>query len=419
MLTYYILSLGIVPFLASRAIIPIFATALVARFGPEWDWLADMAGIQLVSDLPLWMTDNRALLILGLGALVELIAQKSQDLRNTFNLTEPVIKGLLAFFLCFNLVEGDFNELIRIIMEEGPTSNFVWGNSFAYTWSFGIGWAVYWVTTIRAGIYNFLQEMDEDDDLGLQGILSWLEDGIGFVGIIFAVLLPTLALFMAGISVLGLWLFLRYIRYREEKAKVPCKHCNHPNHRCGTQCASCNEALAPVFQVGILGIIRKEIVTDLDEHRLNMISRKRCHSCGERFKENRANQTCSVCGTAPFRHRGDMNRYLERMSGLLPKTLLISAAIGIVPLFGLAPGIIYYRINLISGMRCYIPIAGGCLTRWFVRILNLILICLQIIPIVGMFTLPLMCFTNYVVYKSVFKTHATNVLPANAASVPS
>lgn len=415
MFIYYIYSLSIVPLLASRAIIPIFATALVARIDPHWGWLAEEAGFQLVAGLPHWMTSNNALLILGIMSLVEMAVNKSPDLRAALQISEPAIKALTAFFLCFNLVDGNFSELWQIFKEEGPTSEYVWGHSFAYTWSFILGWVVFFVAQLRGAIFGFMAEADEDDDLGAQGLLSWLEDGMASIGILFAVILPMFALAVTGVTVLGLFLFNKYLRYREEKKKVPCAHCQAPNHLCGPHCHSCKAAREPVHQIGFMGMIRKDIVINIASHRHRMIARKRCSFCGNRFEEKKIAQVCSACGHPPFANRETLNAYLDQMGAQVPKTMLICMGLSFIPVLGLIPGIIYYRVNLLSGLRCYIPRATGCLTKWFVRILNLFLICLQPIPILGMFTLPIMCWVNYTVYLSVFKQQASSVLPAGNA----
>jgi len=418
MVMYYIYSLSIIPLLASRAIIPIFVTALIARVGPEWGWLAEKAGVQLVGGLPDWMINDGSLVILGIMALAEVIVNKSPDLRAVLEVTEPAIKGFTAFLLCFNLVEGDFTELWVMVQEHGPTSSYVWGHSFAYTWSFVLGWAVYHVANLRGFIFGFMAESDEDDDLGAQGLLSWLEDGMSSMGILFVIFLPMFALAVSGITVLGLYLFTKYLKYREEKRKVPCTSCNAPNHLCGPHCHSCKTAREPVHEIGFMGMIRKETVTDIAGHRHRMVARKRCSFCGNRFEEKTLIQKCVACGHPPFANRAALDAYLQKLSASLPKTMLICLGLSFIPVLGLIPGIIYYRVNLLSGLRCYIPRATGCITKWLVRILNLFLICLQPIPIVGMCTLPIMCWVNYVVYRSVFKQQAGAIPTGGPPPIP-
>ncbi|MDJ0835467.1 MAG: zinc ribbon domain-containing protein [Acidobacteriota bacterium] len=412
---FYITSLGLIPFLASRALIPIFATALTARFAPgHGDLLTEYTGIELVSGLPGYLTGDHALIILGLGALVELVITKSPDMRLALQTSESGIRALTGFFLCFNLVEGDFMELVDIVLREGPTTSYVWGNSFAYTWSFCIGWAVFFTARLRGAIYATLTDMDEDDDLGVQGLMSWMEDSFGFFGAIMVFLMPLVTLIVAGMTLLGLYLFKKYLDYREERQKVPCAHCGHPNHRCAAACPNCQRHHDRVMQVGFLGIIKDQPVTDFAAHRFSMQATKRCYSCGERLRKKQVNQNCPVCGAQPFYSQRELDEYLKRVQEKLPQTLAICAAFSLIPIFGLIPGIIYYRTNLLSSMRAYIPVASGCMTRWAVRLVNLLLLGLQWVPLLGTLVLPMMCLVNYMVYRSVFSRVARSGLPLDA-----
>ena len=87
----------------------------------------------------------------------------------------------------------------------------------------------------------------------------------------------------------------------------------------------------------------------------------------------------------------------------LPRTLLISAAFGVIPVIGLIPGVIYYRLSLIASLRYYVPRSASMLSRWFARIVTFLMICLQPVPGVGAVTLPLMCLVNYWVYSATLR----------------
>lgn len=408
---YYITSLGLIPMLASRAVLPIFSTALVARFGPEFYDVAEYAGIELVAGLPAWMTSDIALVILGLGALLEVGITKSPELRQLLEVSESGIRGFVAFFLCFHLVEGDFNELVDIILSEGPTTSYVWGNSFAYSWSFGMGWLVYMAAALRGQVMSTLSEADDDDVLGFQGLWSWMEDIVAMAGPLLVFVLPVAALTVAGITLLGLYLFKRWLVHREEKKKVPCSSCSHPNHACATVCPNCGFHHATPMAVGFMGIIQKVPATDPKTHAYTMRACKRCVSCGERLKERRVDQSCQVCGFHPFASQRELNEYLAEVRASLPKTMAISAAFGLIPIIGLIPGIIYYRASLIAGLRAYIPSTTGCLSRWLVRLVIMGLIAMQWTPGLGALTLPLMCFINYSVYSAVLKQQGVSKLP--------
>jgi hypothetical protein len=99
----------------------------------------------------------------------------------------------------------------------------------------------------------------------------------------------------------------------------------------------------------------------------------------------------------------------------LPRTLLVSLALGAVPLLGVVPGVIYYRLNLVSGLRGYIPPLRGCTTKWLVRLMHFGVIALQPIPIVGALVLPLMCWSTYAIYRRSLAGRAREALASGTA----
>ena len=83
--------------------------------------------------------------------------------------------------------------------------------------------------------------------------------------------------------------------------------------------------------------------------------------------------------------------------------LLVSAGFSMIPVIGLIPGVIYYRLTIIGPLRRYIPRTRTILLRWLVRIAIFLLIMLQWIPVAGIFAVPAMALLNYSVYRSAFR----------------
>ncbi len=418
-MTYYISSLGLVPYFASRAFIPLFTSAMLARFGPGWSMLAEASGFEIIGSLPASLTSNGALTLLAVLALVELVATKSPESREILRLFDSKIKALAAFIVCFLTVGGSPVELFALFQEVGFSTEFSWGQSFAYTWSFAIG-AVVWLTAaLRNAVYGFLIEIDEDDDLGLQKLLAWLEDMISFLGVWVVVIAPVLALGAVALSLLTLFIARRYLEHREAKQKVPCVHCSAPNPPCGLVCSACGAERQLVQRVGLLGGIKEAIVVDPRAHQIELLARKRCSACGERLREKRIDQSCQSCGRPAFGTPVVFDQYLARLRGRLPQTLGILFALGLIPVLGLIPGVIYYRLSLISSLRRYLPMSTGFFTRWVVRFVNLALLCFQPVPFFGAITLPLMCLTNYLVYQAAFKRQGRGSFAAGLQPVAS
>ncbi|MEE8524981.1 MAG: hypothetical protein V3T72_13685 [Thermoanaerobaculia bacterium] len=203
MLSYYMTSLGLIPFFTSRAFTPMFASAMLARIAPHWSWIADLPGSQLLSQVPAWAVSNTTLLVLFVLTLVEVGAAKSPEVRELLTLFDTKIKAVSAFLVCFAIVRGNPMELVEHVEKVGVTTQFAWGQSFAYTWAFAIGAMVWFTSVLRNAVFGFLMDIDPDDDLRVQGLLSWMEDGLGFFGVFFVVIMPTAALVAAGSTILG------------------------------------------------------------------------------------------------------------------------------------------------------------------------------------------------------------------------
>ena len=80
--------------------------------------------------------------------------------------------------------------------------------------------------------------------------------------------------------------------------------------------------------------------------------------------------------------------------------------LGSIPLFGIVPGVIWYRVNLVTPVSRYVPRSVGCLTRSGLGFFNLLLVGFQPIPILGALTLPIMCLVNYKVHCAALRAAA-------------
>ncbi|MEM8959936.1 MAG: hypothetical protein AAGD38_00520 [Acidobacteriota bacterium] len=272
------------------------------------------------------------------------------------------------------------------------------GFGWPVAWSLFLAATVWLLATIRQSIVAALRELDENDDIGLRKLISWAEDGWVGGGMIFLVLLPVLTLIVAGLTVVGMIIVQRIIRAREEKQKTPCPSCGHPSSPSSLQCAQCEYVNPAPLRLGMLGA-KSVVATDLDLHRLELLGRRRCIHCAERLPERRLSQTCPACNRQVLPSRAWAESYIAFLDRKLWPTASVCFGLSLIPILGLIPGIIYYRLSLISSLRTYIPRSTGCMMRIGVRMLNIVLLAVQWIPGVGGFVLPAMCYINYWIYR--------------------
>lgn len=393
-----------VPFLASRVFQCGFAAAALARISHEVDW----AWLSLVRDLPSWTHSDLTLVVLGILALLELLATKDPDARRVLGVFDAEMKGAAQVVFATVLQTG-FIGLGTRSVEPLEAAAITTPQMFL---ALGTGIAVWGVAKLRQGVLDFFAELDEDDDLGLQRLLSWAEDGWSMGGIVLVLLAPILALVVAGMTLLALWLVRRWVDRREAKLLEPCPHCGERRHPSAVECPACRQTLPQPRQVGVLGQASQVPVTDIAVHRRMLTARKRCSSCATRLPKKTVRQPCSRCATETFASRAAVDDHLTLVKQRLPQTLLTCWGLSFVPILGLIPGILYYRLGLVSRLRCYVSPVNNFLGRWMVRLITLLLLLLQPIPILGSAVLPLMAFTNYRVYRGMLEKQRDTAFPS-------
>lgn len=397
-LNYYLLSLGFIPLLASRGTLPILASALVSGLGQEWQLFSSFAGIELIYGLPQWLSSPLGLFLLAVMSFVEHGYQKSPEARDLIASSESHLKGIFAFFLCFFMIGGQVDTLAQHIEDKGLSTSFGGFFSFEYVWAFAIGLLTWFLAFLRQSVYSLYSELDPNDDLAIQKLLTYMETGLGIAGPLIFIAFPVLAAIVAAISIISLKLIQTRFERLEEQQKVLCPNCQTPNHLSALGCSNCEHVATQPRDVGLFGQAQDTVVGNYDVHRFTMIERKRCPHCGERCTLKGLNIQCRRCHKSFFNSPDDGKQYLRHISAKLPKTLIITGLCSLIPVIGIIPGVIYYRLNLIGGLRAYLPLGATFINRWLVRILCMFALFFQTLPIIGLVSIPIMCLINYLIY---------------------
>jgi hypothetical protein len=387
-------SLGIFP---SRAFIPAFLTALILRVGPQIPAVQNSGLLSSIGTAPTWFTSDATLIILGILSLIEIIATKNADAREFMNEADKYIKSGMAFLVSYGVLSATDRQTVDAIRTGGALELTDMGLSA------GIAGAVYWLASLRSKVLGFFGEADSDDDVGIQKFLMWMEDLWVAFGFFLLLIYPMLVLVAAAGIGATYFALSRYIQYRAEKIKVPCSHCQTAIHPSALYCPHCKAQVAQPKALGFMGSARKELVADRTEHALELISSKRCPCCATRFELRAARQDCASCGHKLMSDKNTQQAYVNRIDQRVGGVLLVSAFAGLVPIIGMIFALIYFRVKLVSPFRQYIGFGTGFFVKWSVRVLNLLLILLQLIPPLGLIVVPLMAYTNYRVYRGVYE----------------
>jgi hypothetical protein len=400
--------LGSIGFFAARAFLPAFMTALALRVGPGLPWLADSELLKSLPDAPTWFTAWPTIALLGLLAAAEMAASRSTDARALLDQFDHWLKPALAVLTYLGIASAADAGFIEGTLKKAGMGDWLP--------ALGIGAATFWLGNLRGSLLELLSDSDEDDDAGVRGMISWAEDLWAAAGPILLVLFPLAMAALVGLATLVMYLMRKRAERREDASRTPCAQCGTPTYRCAVRCAQCGAAVAEPAAVGFFGTSLPTPAPDREAHPYRLVEKKRCSVCATRLKERDANQRCPACGHALLTDPAFVERYLAVVAGRVPQVLLVCLVCSLVPIAGLLPGVIYYRLALVAPFRRYIPRGRSLLMKWGMRLLFLALVSIQWIPAVGGVVVPIMALVNYFAWREMFLASIRPAQPTPAAA---
>ena len=186
-----------------------------------------------------------------------------------------------------------------------------------------------------------------------------------------------------------------------EDSKVPCEKCGEKIHSFATECHHCGASVKSSNIIWFLGGIKPEKETSIQVQQLRLLHLKRSPRSGKRFEGKGVDTKCESNGVTAFSDPSLTQAYKSSELEKLPKTLLVRALLGIVPLLGLIAGVIYYMLRLVASFRRYRNYGQSFLRKWLLRVVLLALVLLQV-SFGGIVAVPLMALLNFLFYRSAF-----------------
>ncbi|MEM7625136.1 MAG: hypothetical protein AAF333_05855 [Planctomycetota bacterium] len=414
-------ALGATGLFASRAFVPAFAAALILRFGPEFPIIRDLGlldALGFAADAaPSWFTSDASLLILGLLAALEIAATKNPDARALLNSIDQYFKPLMAALTTLGVATAADTEFIQenldpVVPEAGAATavmvpvaaGITMGSIPAILALVG----TFITSTTRSFVMGFFRSADEDDDVGLQKLLSWGEDLWSFFGLFFLILFPIVMLILIGIAIGFVFLVRWWAHRKEEASRVSCENCGELMYRCAMRCGKCDAENPKVCDVGWLGQSDTDDPADMATQPYQLAEARRCPVCADKLEERLPRQTCENCKHELFADPAFVRAYADRIATRLPLVLLVGAGLSFIPVIGLIPGVLYYRLALVAPFRRYVPWTRNLLAKWGIGLLFFVLIAVQWVPVVGAVTVPAMALVGFLTYRKMFLCLADN-----------
>ncbi len=389
--------LGSIGLFSSRAFLPAFVAALVMRFGQDLPLIGSAlpAGYE---HAPTWFTHGLTITILGVLSALEIAADKSPEAREILQTVDQYYKPVMAMLTYYGIVAAQDAAFLDKSIGDIPQQ----AGMLALIPAAMIGAGVFYFATVRAGMLELFSEADEDDALGVRWLYSWMEDVWTALGPIVLIVYPLVMIGLIALSLGAMVLIEKRARAKEEKRRVACASCGEMMYGCAPACPRCGARAEQVRAVGFFGQTKDQPAGDLDNHPYRLVEKRRCPVCATRFEQRSPRQRCETCGHELMGDPAFVRAYLARVAGRLPGVLAVCALLSFIPVFGLIPGVIYYRLALVAPFRRYLPLGRGLILKWVIRALFLVLILLQLLPIAGAAAVPAMALLNYWMYRGTF-----------------
>jgi len=388
--------IGSVGFFSSRAFLPAFITALLLRVGPHIDALKDTKLFRNVTGNPSWFTSDGCLVVLGLLAALEIAATKSADARKLLEEFDHYLKPALAALTFIGIVstaDAKFVEHISLLAPSGA-------GIVDYLFTLLIAGGTYVLAMSRSALLAVVSDADEDDDMGVQKLFSWAEDVWATAGVFFLLVYPLVMLLLIAVVAGLLMLARKYVGWREESSKIACVSCGHMVYPCAVACPKCATKVPAPVKIGFIGGSKRSPATDLASHELRLVEKRRCPVCATKLEERRPRQFCVACRHETMRDPHFAERYMAQVASRLPGVLGVTWLLSLIPVIGLIPGVISYRMALVAPFRRYVPFGRRFFLKWGIRVLFFFLILLQVVPVLGSFAVPVMALVSFLAYRS-------------------
>jgi len=378
---------------SSRVFLPALLTALLIRFGGHLPLVGHLGLLAHIHAAPPWFTSDQALIALTILSILEVLAQKNPEARQFLHEFDIYLKPAVALLSLLGVLKATDASFLQATVRGASYADVI----TLITTAVGV-WRV---ASVRREVVRLL--FDHIEGTHLDHLISWAEDAGSLAGMLFVVLFPIVALLLLAIATGFLFLLRRRVETAEEERKIACGHCGKLVYPSAVACPSCNTALPVPCAVGFLGGSLPGVLDDPASHPYRLVEKRRCPVCASRLTPRQPFAPCPACGTRPFSDSNFADAYISHVTARLPMVLVVCFLIGLIPLLGLIVGIVYYRIALVLPFAQYLSLKSRFLLRWGLRILLLILIFFQIIPVLGALTVPLLALLNFLAYRASFQ----------------
>lgn len=387
-------SFGLSGFIASRAFLPAFITALAMKHGDKIPMIGNLDFVKNAAENPNWFTHPVVLWGLGILAVVEFLADKSPEARELLDEGMVYAKTAISAATTMGLLGPEDAAAASDLISQAGVFDVLPAAFFA-----GV---TYVFASTRCGVMGILNEADQDDALGIRGFVSWCEELWAFLGVWLLLIIPSIMAILIGCVYGVFWLIQKRHEKKIQDAKIECLNCQTRIHPFATACYACQTPQASPRTLGLLGGMKAETTHDIENHRFRLIELKRSPLSGDHIEGRGVDVEGEIDKVKPLGDPDLTRKYMGNIDSRLSKVLILGALFSLLPGIGLIVGVIYYRFQLVAPYRRYLPWTKGLGVKWLLRLLFFVLSILQFVPLAGGLAVPIMAFLNHRLYRASF-----------------
>ncbi len=380
-------AIGTIPLFASRAFLPAFLTSLLFRF-PTF---IPFSSIDAPS-AELFITKTPVIIVLGILAVLEILADKNTDIKALWLQAEPYLKPVIYSVMLLGVVDNDSEAIIQGIYQAGMSD---------YILILITASSVYGLTILRTRIQQLILDIDEDGDLFLNFIFSSIEDTFVFFGFLLLLFSGIIAVVFFAIVVGGIYLWQKRIRSNLQKQKNPCDVCQTKNPPFALECSKCHTPQKKVHKIGLFGQRKNELIEDTSKarknHALRLLTQERCGYCATKTHK----KVCPDCGKEHILNSSENRKaYVMFVQKRYALWLPLTVAVGFIPIIGIGISIIGANLYVFAPFKRQISTS----TSIGVQVLSKIVLFLVIFfgSLAGFILAPLYCSIRFVMWRTAF-----------------
>jgi len=381
--------IGTIPLFSMRTFFPAFLTAL---FFAHPEWFPGITDGYQVAENASFLSQHWLVILLGVLSILEFIGDKNSDIKTFLREAEPYMKPISYLLIQFFVMSENSSEVLEQV-------NWAGFNPLIIIAVIGSG-AVYFLSVLRKRFLNFLSDIDEDDNLYIGKIISWIEDSLVLFGFLLLIWTGVFMIILYAI-IIGIFLLLRKLNEKRiENEKNICPNCGAKVYPFAIRCQQCGHEQPAIFDIGIFGNRKANLISDFRKHEFKLLAQRRCPSCATKSEVRSPFQKCKACNTEFFENP-TIDDFIINQDRKFRQIFIFSFVIGLVPIVGFVVSASLVGINLLSPYRKYISESGNFFSKILIRIITILFFIFGIGA--GFISAPLYCLIRYTIIKNHFR----------------